>query len=516
MRIAPSGFIAITVFAVASLVGGAGCSQNSAPGLTPSASGDHSRPKRHQKRPGPYGAISHIFIIIQENRSLNDIFAGLSIPGANTTLTGEEETASGEQQVPLVPEPMNTQSDIDHCYFDAAAAINQTGSQKPMDGFNNETLGGCPGSKSAKERPYAYLQQSPGVQPYWDLSHNWVLAANYYPTELGPSFVAHLNLIAGTTEIKPGAAVADFPESGAWGCSNRAGSNVRTFGPGTPYATPSPYNSGPPCYNEFHSIADILDCTYCGTTTKNYSQVQWRFYAPSLTTNEGSIWSAFQAIKRVYGGGTGYDWTHDVISPDWQIFKDIPAGKLDNVGVTWVVPEFIWSDHASPGLKDWGASWVGDIVNTIGESPLWSSSVIVVLWDDWGGWYDPAPPPNQDFRGLGIRTPMLIISPYDPPQSTTGYDVSQEQFSSGSTLKFIEQVFFNGESLGQLPCKKDYYYYYYGCGLGYTDSSSNSIGDVLKMNLPERAYVPITTKYPPSKFEKSGYYYPDNTPPDNQ
>jgi phospholipase C len=56
---------------------------------------------------------------------------------------------------------------------------------------------------------------------------------------------------------------------------------------------------------------------------------------------------------------------------------------------------------------------VGNIVNEIGAIPkLWNHSVIVVVWDDWGGWYDPAGPPTLDFRGFGIRTPMLIISPY--------------------------------------------------------------------------------------------------------
>ncbi len=514
MRITSQGLFALALFVAASVVWWAGCSPNAATGLATPASGDRSGPKKHQKRPGQYGAISHIFIIIQENRSLNNIFAGSNIQGANTTLTGEEETASGgEQQIALKPEPIDTQSDIDHCYYDAAAAINATTSGlKQMDGFNNETVGGCPGPKLANKNPYAYVQQGPGVQPYWDLANDWVLAANYFPTELGPSFVAHLNLIAGTTEIKPGDAVADYPNGGAWGCTNHTKKSVRTFGPGTPYATPSPYDSGPPCYDEFHTIADLLDCLYCTPTEQ---PVPWRYYAPAINSS-GGIWSAFQAIKRVHNGT---DWSTDVISPDYQIFNDISTGKLDNVGVTWVVPEFPWSDHAAPGLKPWGASWVGDIVNAIGASPLWPNSVVVVLWDDWGGWYDPVAPTTFDFRGDGIRTPMLIISPYEPPAVAGAGHVSQERFESGSILKFIEQVYFPNQTLGSLPCNGSSYYYY-GCNLGYTDGgdpNTNSIGDVLNMNLPPRTYMPVTTKYPPSTFENSGngYYY-TQIAPDNQ
>jgi hypothetical protein len=177
--------------------------------------------------------------------------------------------------------------------------------------------------------------------------------------------------------------------------------------------------------------------------------------------------------------------------------------------------------HAEKGLKPWGPSWVGEIVNAIGESPLWPNSVIVVLWDDWGGWYDPATPPPADFRGPGIRTPMLVISPYVPPANAGAIGhVSTEEFSSGSILKFIEQVYFKGETLGSLPCKANDYYYYYGCDLGYTDGTdpnTNSIGDVLNMNLAPRAYIPVSTKYPPSTFENSGnsYYY-THTAPDDQ
>jgi Phosphoesterase family len=179
------------------------------------------------------------------------------------------------------------------------------------------------------------------------------------------------------------------------------------------------------------------------------------------------------------------------------------------------------ADHAG-GTKDWGPSWVGDIVNAIGESPLWGSSVIIVLWDDWGGWYDPAPPPTLDFQsssadrlGYGIRTPMLIISPYDPvsPVTIARHVFSSERLEPGSILKFIEQVFFNGETLGSLPCKGSYYYY--GCGLDYTDSTANSIGDVLNVKQSPLPYFPVTTVYGPSKFQGASYYYPGPAP-DNE
>jgi Phosphoesterase family len=150
--------------------------------------------------------------------------------------------------------------------------------------------------------------------------------------------------------------------------------------------------------------------------------------------------------------------------------------------------------------------------------------VIVVVWDDWGGWYDNASPPTLSwydgssgstyYRGYGIRTPMLILSPYAKQGQDNGH-VSLRQFEPGSILKFIEEVF-DLPSLGSLGCSHPSYYYV--CNPGYTDSDANTIGYVLDTTQSPRAYIPITTKYPPSKFEHGGsyYYYYSNTPPDGE
>ncbi len=51
-----------------------------------------------------------------------------------------------------------------------------------------------------------------------------------------------------------------------------------------------------------------------------------------------------------------------------------------------------------------GPSWVASIVNKIGKSKYWKSSAIIVVWDDWGGYYDHVPPPLYDKQGgLGFR-----------------------------------------------------------------------------------------------------------------
>ena len=37
------------------------------------------------------------------------------------------------------------------------------------------------------------------------------------------------------------------------------------------------------------------------------------------------------------------------------------------------------------------------------HSSYWKNTVIVIVWDDFGGFYDPVVPPHYDIMGLGPR-----------------------------------------------------------------------------------------------------------------
>jgi phospholipase C len=157
--------------------------------------------------------------------------------------------------------------------------------------------------------------------------------------------------------------------------------------------------------------------------------LQWRFYAPQINA-DGGYWSGYQAIRHIR---YGQDWTKDVISPNTQFFNDVQNGSLANV--TWITPTCENSDHVNCGSKT-GPAWVASLVNAVGESKFWDSTAIFVMWDDWGGLYDPVPPPYKDFDGLGIRVPLIIMSPY----AKKNY-VSHVQYETGSILRFIEDQF---------------------------------------------------------------------------
>ncbi len=201
-----------------------------------------------------------------------------------------------------------------------------------------------------------------------------------------------------------------------------------------------------------------------------------KYYTPKVGTS-GAIWSAFDVIAPVRYGP---EWGTNVNWPPTNIFNDISNGTL--ASMSWIVPDEQNSDHPHSG-SDTGPSWVASIVNAIGQSQYWNSTVVIIVWDDWGGFYDPVKPPSRDDQGgPGLRVPMLVVSPYSRETSSyqTGY-ISNTVYEFGSIIRFIEDTW----NLGRL---------------GTTDGSTTSMADMLNFNQYPRKFTPIGSKYSRSFF----------------
>jgi phospholipase C len=240
------------------------------------------------------------------------------------------------------------------------------------------------------------------------MGKQYVLADQTYPSVLDGSFTAHQYLIAGQSE-----SAINWP-NGSWGCPGGSGDKVTMI---TQQRLIKGYEV--PCWDPT-TLGDELDA----------KGVSWAYYATPVNGSPPGVWSAYQAINHIYYGP---DWKKDVISPPKQFLTDVSNGNLR--AVSWVTPTAANSDHPGSGSNT-GPSWVASVVNAIGESQYWDSTAIFVVWDDWGGLYDPEPPAYVDYDGLGIRVPMIVISPY----AKKSY-VSHVQYEFGSILKFVEDQF---------------------------------------------------------------------------
>lgn len=146
--------------------------------------------------------------------------------------------------------------------------------------------------------------------------------------------------------------------------------------------------------------------------------------------------------------------------PITQFFADAAAGQLPDVA--FVDPRFQGEeqgitndDHPHADIRA-GEAFLNQIYTAVTSSPNWSSTVLVINYDEWGGFFEHVPPPlapvpqatklagiaegldvrARDFGLLGFRVPNMIISPF----ARRGY-VSGDTFDHTSILKMIEWRF---------------------------------------------------------------------------
>jgi hypothetical protein len=405
--------------------------------------------------------------------------------------------------------------------------------------------------------PNSYVQKS-DVQPYFDLATGYGFANYMFQTNEGPSFPAHQFLFTGTS-----APVAPTNNYYLDFVADNAPKKEGFLDSGCPYTDG---NFGWPDWvkpdGSTEADARSSECyTHDSlvTNTSGDKNFSWRYYTPT----EGIIWDAPEGIPEVcyghnqddHGPCSAHEFTDHVKLPTQQngapVFADIAHCDLRKI--TWVIPDQAWSDHpqsdgsVSPPL---GPSWVGDIVNAVGNSyqnslgncDYWGypshsgttpePTAIFVVWDDWGGFYDHVPPPAVFRAGqlncpdpalqwgcgytYGFRVPLLVVSEYSQAGYVSGActgscpnKVFPYVHDFGSILRFTEL------NLGMQLIDSPYY-----ADANAPDGANGNVplSDFFSLS-NQRSFTPIATPYPPSKF--TSYYttlqnsvYPVPTGPD--
>lgn len=215
-----------------------------------------------------------------------------------------------------------------------------------------------------------------------------------------------------------------------------------------------------PCY-EHATLADLID----------HAGLSWRYYA---WHKPKSIWNAPYSIYHLcqpdHAGGdcTGSHFTGsnpDVTTTEQQILTDLDPSHCDLKNMVWVMPDGNWSDHPGRSATKKGPVWVSRIVNKIGTTtcndngvPYWKNTLILITWDDWGGFYDHVKPykvernPNNwgSVFVSGFRVPLLVVSAYTDQHTISGVGGSEDHcldqnvfycHDFGSILAFIEHNF---------------------------------------------------------------------------
>lgn len=390
--------------------------------------------------------IEHIVFVIKENRTFNHYFA--TYPGATGSTTGGTIVcdADGCEDGPTVPlrKAADVQRDIAHCFGCGLVAMNGG----KMNGFNR--LAGPTGLAIELDGSdlagYVYFDRS-DLPAYWAYADRYVLADRFFTPMVGPTTPEHLYAIAadgaGLVDIgnrgDRGTLYCDDPEDrGAAFRDDLSEADLRRV-----MGVEREITSGPEAYatlkTYWHEVRYCLDVP---TVIDELMErdIPWRFYA-----NVDQVQNVLQLVRHLREGDA---WSN--LAPPETFVADVRDGALP--AVSWVIPPWYFNEHpwefqdGGPTGRGnsvcAGENWTVHQVNAIMESPAWSSTVIVVVWDDFGGFYDPVPPPQVDHMGLGPRTPALIISPFSRAgDSADGGSIDGTVYEFSSVVRLIEDVF---------------------------------------------------------------------------
>jgi phospholipase C len=389
--------------------------------------------------------IKHVVVIVKENHTFDNYFG--SFPGADGTLNAAGQnvcrTASGGT-APCAEAPDAPTHDL--CHGHGCALIDWNGGH--MDGWNK-----AGGSDTGDGLAYAQYTEK-DIPNYWQYARHFVLGDHFFANVLGPSFPGHLFTVAAQAGWATDNPPTDLPfkivlwppafygPHPFWGCDEWPGDTVPVLFNGT-----QPRNVTP-CFN-IPSIPDVLP-----------AGVDWKFYGTNFDGLFGENWSLFDAVSLIRDNPA--KWSH-VVNVS-QFTADVRNGTLP--AVSWLVDQDQNSEHPDEvlpllGLPIGGVcsgeGWTVGYVNEIMQSPYWKDTAILFTMDDFGGWYDHVSPPRQYGGsasapyGLGMRLPLLVISPYARP----GF-VFHGVAEHASIARFIERVFGSTTTLHALdPAAQD-------------------------------------------------------------
>ena len=413
--------------------------------------------------------ISHVVVIFQENVSFDHYFAtypsAMNPVGeppfqakANTpTVNGLNQNLLSSNPNKLQPQRLDRShvntADQDHNYM----AEQQAFDKGLMDKFVQFT--GVPeGSGPSKVMDYF---DGNTVTALWNYAQAYAMSDNSFGTDFGPSTVGALNLISGNTH---GATPADL---------------TTPFGPDTVMGTVigDPQPTGDIATNRDNAqmsglnVGDLL----------NNAHVTWGWFQGGFD-NPSATHIGSNGLPK-----TDYIAHHEPFQyypqtanpnhlPPTSVFM---IGKTDQANHQYDITRFSDALHAhrlpgvsflkAPGYQDGHAGYSDPLleqqflvttINEIMQSPEWSSTVIIIAWDDSDGWYDHAMPPivnhsqtvydaltgkgqagknppllgYQGRAGYGPRLPLLVISPF-AKKNFVDHSVSDQS----SIIQLIEE-----------------------------------------------------------------------------
>jgi phospholipase C len=340
--------------------------------------------------------IKHVVIIYQENHSFDDALGAVcqhravSCDGYTGPVTfRDHQTAKNIVEPDVVPV-------MDHL------------PRSQFLGLANrwDKIAGCTGRRHLCVTHY----RAGGIPNLAALARRFVVSDRSFASDKTASFGAHVTLAAGTIDgfvgTNPHAARGVKPGVG-WGCSsNKLVLWARPHGPQTlvPSCIPDSSGQGP-----FRTSP----VRYAPTIMQRLEEkgLRWHIYQGHRTDRPTQqVWAVCDYF--FWCRKNRFDLKHD--SSTTSFIDTARAGHLPALSI--LLPLQGYSQHNQASMKI-GDNYIGRVVRSAERGPQWRSTAIFITYDDCGCFYDHVKPPAP----LGIRAPMVIISPWAKPGQTDSH-----------------------------------------------------------------------------------------------
>jgi phospholipase C len=351
--------------------------------------------------------VDHVVVLMMENRSFDHMLGYLSLTGGRTDIDGLRPGFGNTYQGRTYPAHHLTTTAVDVDPDHTASAIDEQIGSGRMDGFVASMAATLAdrGVHDGDPAPAVGYYDGADVPVYDHLAEEFSVCDRWFSSVPGSTWPNRLYSLCGTAA----GSRDDLP----------------------PHV--------PPMYDK-PSFIRHLDA----------HRVSWRWYCfdtPTLRLADAH-YSAGHHHQFGYFSKTGLSWkTKLEIRVDAKVasfLEDAASGSLPSV--SWIDPAFTTfnplgfrpnDDHAPADIRD-GQDLALAVYDALASSPQWERSLLVIVYDEHGGFYDHVPPPRAadddpaTFGRYGVRVPAIIVSPWVEPHS-----VSSTVFDHTSIIKTI-------------------------------------------------------------------------------
>ena len=388
--------------------------------------------------------IQHIVVVMMENRSFDHMLGYLSLDDAEDAgsripeidgLSGPDTNfnlAPDRRRIPITQfdadandiqrkgEALEKRLDPDHSPAGVARQLGQLiDDQYPMDGFVTAFVESRAPQDDVTEDlwvvPMGYYTAK-DLPTYDFLAHQYCVCDNWHSSIPGDTWPNRLYSLAGTT-------------------------------------------SEPAHEDFFERVKHLLSHTSLGGApifdvsafTHHLDDSQWRWYShdPATLRAADGQYRDFRDPKRsnfAYFDRKKISWltgvTETAILEGHDSFLDDAAkGQLRDV--SWIDPNFIDLKILDPNSNDdhpptdirAGQAFILEIYEALTRSPNWDDTLLVIVYDEHGGFYDHVSPPAIDdgsgYATLGVRVPAILVGP------RVARSVCHETFDHTALIKTI-------------------------------------------------------------------------------